>query len=564
MATFLAEVCVSGTQIIVDEGSLLLTIGDFCSVIDGGGNNLCVTIVDDSVSLANYTAQTQYADCTVCADSEGLNVIIQDCEKAIKYIIPFSGVNTPVSLNDTYFFTLDDGRGNLIELCAFVIDLTPQPIRYYVTNKTSYLNCLGCSISANTTTFEVQECFGRTSYYVLLPVDVNTGTIISFNPINSLDQLCGEIIREEPGTPPTAIYLADFGACDDCLEQVSVRRIIESCIDGTQQVVFGSALYNINESSFLTINDPAEGFSGCYRIGNETTDPVTVTGYLGYSPSPSCEECISCNGFEFEYFVCGEPTLSASTFSRQYIEIGHSFYHPVSGCCEVSQIITANTSTDIFYSFYEYDNCEECTGSTIGYETWVATDCTDSSSIIISTPSGYNIGDYVSINTGILTTSCIQINSVYAGDPITTFAKTTELTYSDCTDCKNNTYVAYPFVNCSTSDVTYYSINLTNYELLISNGIVRDGSFNCYYAINGCATPTYPIIEGIFFTNCTECNAPLSAGTEIKVCVICCPCTSGETVTQVTVPHPQWTNAQNKTILMLDAIVLGGPNGLNA
>lgn len=562
MATFLAEACLSGAQVIVDSGINTLNVGEIWSVNDGINPDICVTIISDSLSSPSYTAITNYVDCETCANDNNLNIVLLSCDRVTKYIVPLSGFTTFPTYRETYFFTLTNGRDEISD-CAQIVELIGSASQLTIVSSISYLNCLGCSVSANTTTFEVQECFGRTSYYVLLPVTTIIGTFISFNPNGTLDQLCGTVVGDIV-TTPTAVFLSEFNDCESCIDQVNDKRELISCIDNSVEVVYSSVLYNVGQSSYLTINDPNEGFSGCYRIGDETTSAVTVTGYLSYSPSPSCEECISCNGFEFEYFVCGEPTLSASTFSRQYIEIGHSFYHPVSGCCEVSQIITANTSIDTFYSFYEYDTCEECTGSTIGYETWVATDCTDSSSIIISTPSGYNIGDYVSINTGILTTSCIQINSVYAGDPITNLAKTTELTYSDCTDCKDNTYVAYPFVNCSTSDVTYYSINLTNYELLISNGIVRDGSFNCYYAINGCATPTYPIIEGIFFTNCTECNAPLSAGTEIKVCVICCPCTSGETVTQVTVPHPQWTNAQNKTILMLDAIVLGGPNGLNA
>ena len=556
---FLGTICGGKNQITIDEGSLTLSIGDVCSVTDGVGNVYCVQITDGTQGLATYTAQTIYASCESCAISNSLNLIAVGCESPTKYIIPL--ISPFPSYGDVFYLTLEE-RGKQFSVCAFITDSTPQAISHSLISSTSYINCLGCSISANSTTFLVEQCFTGTQYYVLLPVDVNTGRIISFNPINSLDQLCGEIVQEEPGTPPTAIYLTDFKGCDECLDQLSVRRIIESCIDGTQQVVFGSALYNINESSFLTINDPAEGFSGCYRIGDVTSDPVTVTGYLSYSPSPSCEECVSCNGFEFEYFVCGEPGLTGETFSLQYIESGQTFYHPISGCCEVSQITTAGTYNEIFTSFYEYNTCEECTGSTIGYETWVANYCSGGE-VIVTTPSGFSIGDILTLNSGILTKDCVELISPYTSEPITEFGKTTETIYPDCTTCNNNTYVAYPFVNCLTSGVQYYTINLTDFESITNYGIVRDGSYNCYYIINGCATPTYPTISGVYFRTCIECTSPLSAGTESTVCVICCPCTSGETVTSVIPPHPQWTNQQGKTISLLDAITLGGPNGLN-
>ena len=57
-----------------------------------------------------------------------------------------------------------------------------------------------------------------------------------------------------------------------------------------------------------------------------------------------------------------------------------------------------------------------------------------------------------------------------------------------------------------------------------------------------------------------ENNEPLSAGTEYNLCVIDC---SGNTVS-ITPPHPTWTNEQGKAVVLLDAIVLGGMNGLNS
>ena len=62
------------------------------------------------------------------------------------------------------------------------------------------------------------------------------------------------------------------------------------------------------------------------------------------------------------------------------------------------------------------------------------------------------------------------------------------------------------------------------------------------------------------FDDCSECNAPLSAGTESKICIIDC---SGDTITIIP-PHPTWTNEYGKAVVLLDAVVLGGINGLNS
>lgn len=64
----------------------------------------------------------------------------------------------------------------------------------------------------------------------------------------------------------------------------------------------------------------------------------------------------------------------------------------------------------------------------------------------------------------------------------------------------------------------------------------------------------------LYFNNVDEALAPLSAGTEYTVCVLDC----NGNPQSVGVPHPKWTNTQGKTVVLLDAIELGGPNGLNS
>jgi hypothetical protein len=96
---------------------------------------------------------------------------------------------------------------------------------------------------------------------------------------------------------------------------------------------------------------------------------------------------------------------------------------------------------------------------------------------------------------------------------------------------------------------------------------IQVGAFGQYSEVdyNSIVSDLYTI-DQIFssnFTTCGECLYGFSAGTESTICVVCCPCTTGETITSVSPPHPSWTNQQGQTIIQLNAITLGGTNGLN-
>jgi hypothetical protein len=54
---------------------------------------------------------------------------------------------------------------------------------------------------------------------------------------------------------------------------------------------------------------------------------------------------------------------------------------------------------------------------------------------------------------------------------------------------------------------------------------------------------------------------PLSAGTEVQICVVD-DCTSLRTLLEV--PHPTWTTESGEAIVELNMVALGGMNGLNS
>jgi len=53
----------------------------------------------------------------------------------------------------------------------------------------------------------------------------------------------------------------------------------------------------------------------------------------------------------------------------------------------------------------------------------------------------------------------------------------------------------------------------------------------------------------------------VSANTEYTLCVQDC---SGTTLTEIYTPHPTYSDLTGGTVVQLNMVVLGGPNGLNA
>ena len=94
-----------------------------------------------------------------------------------------------------------------------------------------------------------------------------------------------------------------------------------------------------------------------------------------------------------------------------------------------------------------------------------------------------------------------------------------------------------------------YSVSLsgTTYCATLVGGAVGGG-------------PVYDI--GSLFDSCFECNKtiPLSANTDDLLCIYDC---SGNTLT-FDLPKPVWTNNNGNEVTQLNAVQLGGPNGLNS
>ncbi len=163
-------------------------------------------------------------------------------------------------------------------------------------------------------------------------------------------------------------------------------------------------------------------------------------------------------------------------------------------------------------------------------------------------------------------------------------------TYTSCYECLINNYAVSVLEPCDSST------GLPNLQILLSEigfipsegqvfyliatnvGGTDEGTYIACYQFNSFEQTSednynrgsieYFTIDQIIHSNyslvsgCEECLNGFSAGTESAICNVCYD-GSGYTTTTVTAPHPTWTNGQGQAVVQLNAVTLGGPNGLN-
>ena len=144
--------------------------------------------------------------------------------------------------------------------------------------------------------------------------------------------------------------------------------------------------------------------------------------------------------------------------------------------------------------------------------------------------------------------------------------------YTDCCEClegDGRESLNFKFIRCDTSE----EINIESFDFCGQYGAPTTGvTYEIQYGSETpfCATfsglsstglTNYLFVSGPF-SDCENCEnpPPLSAGTETTVCVLDC---SGNTITIIP-PHPTYLNEFGKSVVQLDAIELGGFNGLNS
>jgi hypothetical protein len=181
--------------------------------------------------------------------------------------------------------------------------------------------------------------------------------------------------------------------------------------------------------------------------------------------------------------------------------------------------------------------------------------------------------------------SCFEI--IASDNPGSSGYTATTSVYSSCYDCLVSNYTVVNFESCdgllgfnpviAISEFGFVPSRDEVFYIEINNvGGAIEGTYTTCLRVSSVEQLNQTVylreeanfftINQIIFSNystCEECLNGFSAGTETNVCNVCWD-GSGYTVSVVSnIPHPTWTNAQGQAVVQLNAITLGGPNGLN-
>ena len=278
---------------------------------------------------------------------------------------------------------------------------------------------------------------------------------------------------------------------------------------------------------------------------------------------------------------CTQEFITGEINSYEYIPIGNTFYDPIKNTClEVTSIDTSFDGDWDYYSLVSYSGCPECTGQT--FDLFYCTECSDGlyDGLLVAPAGQYSIGDFVKSHWGNSNWFCFEISDIWTendyGIPQVIFDAEGDISYSSCTDCAGSGTVGITVVNCDTLVESQVTVTFEQWSQIegvftFPYSVISDTNGNCYTVVNSCPIdniyPSFPL--GDFYINSTQCrtnqtqNLPRSAGTESTICVICYDVLSGETATSVSPPHPVWTDSRGIAVTQLNAIALGGMNGLN-
>jgi len=192
--------------------------------------------------------------------------------------------------------------------------------------------------------------------------------------------------------------------------------------------------------------------------------------------------------------------------------------------------------------------------------------CVDSTTVaVLSSTTEYNIGDVVG---AIGPFGCFTITSLANSGDTVDFNIVTGSGYTDCISCIQSTDGVFIFSECSNSASTV-SIDVNEFNtipsFLQSYYLELTGSTGCFvfedWSSGDEPTDSISFILGPY-EECNVCegyNIPTSANTAYTLCTTDC---DGNPV-ELEFPHPVYTNNYGNAVTQLNAVQLGGPNGLN-
>lgn len=381
--------------------------------------------------------------------------------------------------------------------------------------------------------------------------------------------------------------------CQSCIQCFGVNYVYSSCTN-TGPIVLIDFSYSgsgITEGLYgpFTGVTSGDGYGASFYVVFDAASAFTITTIYQYGVRYGVGDTIIIDGSSFggtsgidDVTITVTEVTNTGTFtSYQYVNnsIGTTLYNPlIDDCVEITDY-SEGTGYNVIYSFNSLSNCDDC-GISDNF-VWLGSGCDSGRNVIITTSSNsFTNGDYVKAKYGTSDFECF-----YLIEPYETYMGTYEVwnsldtsPYNTCEECSLNTRIGISISECDGSNQEYVSVTLQDWYTLVGYYETEQIVFNlehygkCYRLINSCPLEIDLSFREItpltFYYNCIECyndntRFPRNAGPETLLCIeVCGP--SGTTVTQVSPPHPVWTDAYGTAVTQLNMITLGGPDGLNS
>ena len=530
----------------ITEGNTYYFEREFNIRIPSGCYTVTSEIIGDPGPANMILVGDPYTDCPECFYDTSLYVLVKSCNRLSlnSFPIPLSAFTGTLNEGDVYYmsFTYQNRTSSgCFEIGKYgsnpdeelgIVDTSPIP----------QTTCDSC-YADNSFVYEVIDCVEGLSKYVQLPNDDYIGHLITYEEIFLGQQFCGVVGAISEGATPDITLIADLGEyldpvqCEECLSQVTNKRIITNCLTGVDQVVWASTLFGEQDVSNLSTS------LGCFEVGPLTESAVTINTFLNFDPQPTCTDCIECTGIIYDYSSCTN-TGPVSLFTTSYtgsstLTIGYN--GPFTGTTNSLRgggakftvfVDGAGLYIDTYLNNggYRYDIGDEIVidGSLFGGITGVD-DVTITVTDVILTGS-FNSYQYVEnpIGTTLFIPwldDCIEITDYYNSDLSTTSPVYSFNSLTDCSICTGSTNYVWLATEC----LQGFEAIVTTTSLVGPGDIVKvqKGSsgleFDCF-TLSEPYDPSmgqYPVFNSITtdsYQTCDECNSSIKIGISITEC----------------------------------------------
>ena len=524
-----------------------------------------------------------YTGCTECILNNFTTYQVDTCDGTNSYYIGFPPgfdytnylVSFVNSFGDIFCGTVvgidgSETDATLISILGTAEEVTCEECLSTSTEKRIITNCL---------TQEEQVVYGSLFY------EGNEVTNLSTN------DGCFEVgdLTESAVTINTFLNFDPQPDCQECIQCTGLYYSYSSC---TNSGPISNISYEIGSELSdgdyfgLTGTTSGNGIGAYFNVfvGSGIILGISVGGGIGYQVGDTISISSPPFGGSDPFIITvTDVTTTGVVFSYQYVQdpTGKTFYVPqLDDCVEITSISTYEEGVDYnVLSFDVFENCPLCEENANNFYIWKTFECgSGQPNIVVLNSNTYIAGDYVKNLRGTTEFQCQELFSPYdfiVDGNLNAYISNTTTPFDDCETCNSGTLIGASIAKCGGGGQQFVNIPINTWNQMAyfdSQSIfVLEKYGQCYGLLNTCPLePNYTTIYPIeTYYNCIECSDdntrfPRSANTESHICVVCCPCGgTGSTITQVSPPHPVWTDAYGTPVTQMNMITLGGPNGLN-